>query len=85
MELSETFKETLSSRPRFVTFSLSVTMLEKCMDIFCRYGVSPETMSFFSEGLSRLSTELEKGYEYIRIKQDFERIMGQLDDPPPAP
>jgi|WetSurMetagenome_2_1015567.scaffolds.fasta_scaffold1123392_2 hypothetical protein len=79
MEITQTLKETLSNRPRFITFSLAVTMLEKCLDIFCRYGVTPETMSFFSEGLARLASELEKGHEFVRIKEEFEELTrGQL-------
>ncbi|MGE5307991.1 MAG: hypothetical protein ACM3OC_02785 [Deltaproteobacteria bacterium] len=87
MDITEQFKETLSHHQKFVTFSLAVTMQEKCIDIFCRYGVSPETMSFFSVGLERLARELEKGYEFIKIKEDFQSIIGNFDkkDPTDAP
>lgn len=74
MEISKTLKETLSNRQKFITLSLTVTMLEKGVDIFCRYGVSPETLSFFSLGLERLARELEQGYEFIKIREEFESI-----------
>ncbi len=79
MEITETMKETLSNSGKFVTFSLSVTMLEKCLDIFCRYGVSAETISFFSLGLERLAQELERGYEYVKTNEDFKSIIGNFE------
>lgn len=79
MEISAELKATLAHKQKFVTFSLAMTMLEKCLEIFCRYGVSPSTISFFSLGLERLTQELQEGYTYIKMKEEFESIAANFE------
>ena len=80
MKITDQFKDTLSDSGKFLTLALAITMFEKCTDIFLRYGISPETLSFMKTGLEKICEELEEGYKYIRLNQDFNRIIKSLKD-----
>lgn len=84
MKITEKLKKTLYHNGKFLTLSLTIEMLKKCIKLLLEYGISPETISFLNEGLKRISDELIEGYKFVKEKEEFETIMRdvKLDIPP---
>ncbi len=78
MKISQELQNTLSDSGRFLTLSLSITMFEKCVDIFARYGLSTETLGHMYEGMQSISQELEEGYKFVKNKEEFNDLVRPL-------
>ena len=78
MKITETLKQTLSHQGKFLTLSLTLALLEKCIDLLIHYGISKESLSFIIHGYSRITEELKEGYRYIKEKEDFINITKQF-------
>jgi hypothetical protein len=77
--ITDKLKQTLSHAGKWTTLSLAVTMAEKAIRILAEYGISTRTISFFAEGLNKLEAELMEGYQFLKDKEDFEKIIKPLD------
>lgn len=75
MKITQTLKETLSHQGKFLTLSLTLSMLEKCIHLLLHYGISKESLSPILCGYYRISEELKIGYQYIKEKEDFNNII----------
>lgn len=68
-----TLLHTLTNSCKFTTFSLIVTMLERCIRMLLDYGISDRTISFLNAGL-----EIQKGYLLMKDKEDFDNLIKNL-------
>jgi len=73
--LSEILKETLQHAGRFVTLSLVITMLHKCLAELLRLGITKETCSFLILTIDKINKELEEGHVFLKEKEDFNKIV----------
>lgn len=78
VKITEKLKHTLTHNGRFLTLSLIITMLDKCFKLLIEYGISQETMSFLVCGYDKIAQELKEGYKYVKDKEEFNKIVGQL-------
>lgn len=80
--ISETLKQTLQDPGKFATFSLTVSLFERCVETLLKYGISSEAVSCLKSGLEKISDELKEGYEYVKVNEEFASIVRSLRKSP---
>lgn len=61
-------KESLLCKPKLEMMKAAIALIENSCIILLKFGVSPETMSFISEGLSKIAKEFKEGYEVLQFE-----------------
>ncbi len=77
--ISEQLKETITHNSKFVTYSLIITMLEKCINLLMKYGTSSKALSFLVVGLELISMENKEAFQYVREKEEIEKLIKDLE------
>lgn len=78
--ITKKLKETLQNSNKFLTLSLVITLLEKCINELLRMGITPQTVSFLQLGFEKVNKELEEGYKIIKEKEKFDNLMDKNFD-----
>lgn len=78
--ISEQLKETVTHNTKFVTYSLIITMLEKCIQLLMKYGTSSKALSFLVVGLELISEENKEAFKYIKEKEEFTKITENFEN-----
>ena len=77
--ISEQLKETVTHNTKFVTYSLIITMLEKCINLLMKYGTNCKALSFLVVGLELISEENKEAFQYIKEKEEIENLIKDLE------